>query len=629
MFKIILALVLFMSQAFAWDQSKSVQIRGDVASGLATGPNFWKSGDAETADASAMQVYAYADAAGEKPVDCTGGSPTMTVTRSTTALSDKYSWLITKPASNVQGQGIAFELDVDNSVAAVEMMQTVFNYIVRSGTFAAGSNTTNSDLMVYLYDVTDGKLIEPQGGSKLYTSSTDLKGSYLGLIQSTLGSKKYRVCLHQATTSAAAYTVATDNGRFEKSESNFGNANNTFTARFDSGGTISPGSQTGSGHISGNAVLTDTSLFSIPVTGLTSAPNCTVEASTGDTRAVIQAKLVSTSTSSIVVRTGFSDSTGTYAQFTNFAYAFVLSCTKTGADYIRDVQISDLYSGTDIATRARLNSAQSIATATTLKVNLNLAVLDTINAFNSAQNRVDIKSSGIYDLSGSVEFLANATGMRAAYIYRNGSEIYKIVLGANSASGHVTTVPIPQFSIELVAGDYLELYAHQTSGGALGLNTNAGTTLNVLKRSPTSSMSPTAKDETHYAGTAGDAIGTSDTLIKFINKVEDTFGSYNPSTGIWTSKRSGFCSFAVRLGTASVNLSTSQNFFATLYKNGSIYRVGNAQVGNGVSNTYQSIVPVASEKVSPGDTYSVYGRSGVPITAATAESGAYFTVSCR
>ena len=98
------------------------------------------------------------------------------------------------------------------------MMDLMFEYIVGSGTFAAGSDATNSDLMVYLYDVTAGQLIEPTGGSKLYTSSTTLKGDYRGWFQSTLGSKKYRVCLHQATTSASSYTLKVDAGKVQKSK---------------------------------------------------------------------------------------------------------------------------------------------------------------------------------------------------------------------------------------------------------------------------------------------------------------------------------------------------------------------------------------------------------------------------
>lgn len=627
-----------MSQAFAWDQSKSVQIRGDVASGLAAGPNFWKSGDAETADASAMQVYAYADAAGEKPVDCTGGSPTMTVERYTHStnpsdpkvMSDKYSWLITKPASNVQGQGIAFELDVDNSVAAVEMMETVFDYIVRSGTFVAGSNTTNSDLMVYLYDVTAGKLIEPQGGSKLYTSSTDVKGSYQGWFQSTLGSKKYRVCLHQATTSTEFYRLKVDAGKVQKSQYTVGNANNTFTARFSLGGIISPGSQTGLGHISGNAVLTDTSLFSIPVTGLTSAPNCTVEAFSNDATAVILAKLVSASTSTIVVRTGFTNSTGTYSQFTNSPYNFVLSCTKTGADYIRDAQMSDGYDGTAILSSiGRGSSNQTVSSTSETTILYNQADNDPLALFDLSSNGIRIKSSGWYvattKTSGGTDFSAEQFSVRNKL---NGSTLGGTDIRVAS-SGSVNTFTAISPPTYMAAGSLVTSTIQSTSDTSYTISANSGTFLSVVKVQGTAFMSPTAKDETHYAGTAGDTIGTSYSLIKFINKVEDTFGSYSPSTGLWTSKKTGFCSVAWQLSTAPINLSTSQRFLTSLYLNGTRFREGSRELGVGAAHNTFSNGSLASIPVNPGTTLSIYGISDIATTAATQDFSSYFTVSCR
>ena len=141
-------LVFSGTPAGAWDQANSKVLQVDQGSGISSVPNYWKSGDAEV---TLTGVAAYADAVSAKPVDCTGGSPAITVARSATApMYDKQSWLITKSVGDLRGQGVAFEFDVDNGIAAVEMMDLMFEYIVNSGTFAAGSDTTNSDLMVYL-----------------------------------------------------------------------------------------------------------------------------------------------------------------------------------------------------------------------------------------------------------------------------------------------------------------------------------------------------------------------------------------------------------------------------------------------------------------------------------------------
>nr|BFD58916.1 hypothetical protein CKG001_10230 [Bdellovibrio sp. CKG001] len=230
-------ILLTCISAHGVDQMKSTVVKADTVSGSATDENYWKSGDAET-DIAGVSVYN--DGAGAtKPVDCTGGTSSLSVSRFTHStnpldpkpLYAKYTWMINKSAANAQGQGVAFEFDVDNGVAGVQMMDLLFEYIVGSGTFAAGSDTTNSDLMVYVYDVTAGQLIEPKGGSKLYTSSTTLKGDYRGWFQSTLGSKKYRVCLHQATTSASAYTLKVDAGKVQKSINTLNNFTKEPTVR--------------------------------------------------------------------------------------------------------------------------------------------------------------------------------------------------------------------------------------------------------------------------------------------------------------------------------------------------------------------------------------------------------------
>ena len=119
------------SYAQAWDQATSKVVQVDQASGVSSTPNYWKSGDAEL---TLTGVAAYNDGVSAKPVDCSGGSPAITVARSATApMYDKQSWLITKPVGDLRGQGVAFEFDVDSGIAAVEMMDLMFDYVVNSG----------------------------------------------------------------------------------------------------------------------------------------------------------------------------------------------------------------------------------------------------------------------------------------------------------------------------------------------------------------------------------------------------------------------------------------------------------------------------------------------------------------
>ena len=104
--KYFLSLTLILgSYAQAWTQASSKVVQVDQASGVSSTPNYWKTGDAEVL---LTGVAAYNDGASAKPVDCTGGSSTMTGVRSTTnPMYDKFSWLVSKPAGNMQGPGVS------------------------------------------------------------------------------------------------------------------------------------------------------------------------------------------------------------------------------------------------------------------------------------------------------------------------------------------------------------------------------------------------------------------------------------------------------------------------------------------------------------------------------------------
>ena len=99
-------------------------------------------------------------------------------------------------------------------------------------------------------------------------------------------------------------------------------------------------------------------------------------------------------------------------------------------------------------------------------------------------SRVYIRTSGIYELSGQVQIATNATGVRQAQIRLNagGSSAAGSLLAVNQQSpvtGASTSVGIIPVEVPLVAGDYVEIFGFQNSGGAL--NTVAGQGVTFLK----------------------------------------------------------------------------------------------------------------------------------------------------
>ena len=178
-----------------------------VGSGNASGINYIDNPDAET-DTTGYIVYA--DAAGTSPVDGTGGAATVTLTRSTSSpLRDIASFLLTKDASDRQGEGASCDFSIDSADQA-SVLNISFDYILSSGTFVAGTDTTDSDVTVWIYDVTNAVVIQP-APYRLMSNSTTIPSHFTSVFQTASNSTSYRLIFHVASTSASAYVLKLDN----------------------------------------------------------------------------------------------------------------------------------------------------------------------------------------------------------------------------------------------------------------------------------------------------------------------------------------------------------------------------------------------------------------------------------
>jgi hypothetical protein len=148
----------------------------------------------------------YADAAGAQPVDGTGGTPNVTWTRSTTTpLRGTGDFNFVKDAVNRQGQGVSYDVTVDNADLA-RVLTVSFDYEVVSGTYATG------DLTVYLIqDPTGTPVVIQPAGYQVVAATAGNKMTQIATFQTDSSQKSYRLCFHIATTSALDYTLALDN----------------------------------------------------------------------------------------------------------------------------------------------------------------------------------------------------------------------------------------------------------------------------------------------------------------------------------------------------------------------------------------------------------------------------------
>lgn len=119
------------------------------------------------AEASVGNWAAYADPASPIPTDMTGGSPTVTIARTTTTgevLNGAGSFEVVKDAADRQGEGVSVIANIPPGYRG-KPASIVVPFKVISGSLVSG------DLKVYIYDVTNSQVITPFNNDVVYTST--------------------------------------------------------------------------------------------------------------------------------------------------------------------------------------------------------------------------------------------------------------------------------------------------------------------------------------------------------------------------------------------------------------------------------------------------------------------------
>lgn len=143
----------------------------------------------------------YNDGATAVPVDGTGGTVTGVtfLASDTSPIRGAISGVLSKDASNRQGTGLAFTFDIPD--VDQQTLTLVRFELETSANYVAG------DIVVYVYDVTNGALITPSTTSFPAASGNGGKFQYTFLLGT---GSQYRLLWHIATTNATAYEVRFD-----------------------------------------------------------------------------------------------------------------------------------------------------------------------------------------------------------------------------------------------------------------------------------------------------------------------------------------------------------------------------------------------------------------------------------
>ena len=162
-----------------------------------------------------------------------------------------------------------------------------------------------------------------------------------------------------------------------------------------------------------------------------------------------------------------------------------------------------------------------------------------------------------------MEFSSSGTGVRYTSLYKNGSQ-FAIIAWEGSPSGSNSTIIYGGTSIDLKAGDYLEFYAYQSSGGNLDI-CQSGEVLNHVSIERVSGPEQIQAGEkvVMMATSSSTATADSTTPIVYETVVKDTHAGLNTSTGRYTVPVAG-----VYLVKGSYYTSTAD--YGYVYKNGTL-----------------------------------------------------------
>lgn len=509
----------------------------------------------------------YNDAAGTSPVDGTGGTPTATWTRTTSSpLRGQGSFLLTKGATNRQGDGASFDFTIDSSDKA-KCLQISFDYIVASGTFVAGnssdlSSAGNSDVTVWLYDVTNSVLIQPSN-YRLYSNSSTISDKFSATFQTSATGSSYRLIFHIGSTSANAYTLKFDNVSVSPSTYVFGSPVTDWQAFTPTGTWSTNTAYTGRYKRDG-----DTAIISILVS-LTGAPNATTLGSitlpsglTIDTSklaksgGVILGRVIGSSagagfqgtvdvnTSGLNVRPiFFSGNTG--ALITQAAPGSFANGDFVQLDFVvpilgwsSSVQMSDGFDGRVIAAKVLRSTNQTINTTAT-DIVWDSVSKDEVGGYNSSTGVYTIISAGWYEFTSNIRLDtgASAPGQFVFEYAVNGTG--NIVGAPTDLIANKAYFFNPVYQDYFKAGDQIKLrITSATNSSTLIAGQNGWY---IRKLSSPQTISATDQISASYRSDSSQSLTTGATLKIFgaTNKLKDTHGAWNNTLGVFTCPAPG------------------------------------------------------------------------------------------
>lgn len=538
-----------------------------------------------------------------------------TFARSTSSpLSGDASGLWTKSGGTSRiGEGLALPFTIDAKDKGA-VLKVQFDYEV-------SANYADDDVRVWVYDVTNSRLIEP---SPNYVKDTLVASSIQPFeFQTSIDSTSYRLCIHQASASALDYTVKIDNVKIGKSAASSGPfisdwqsytptgtwvTNTTYTGMWRRVGdsaeyqftAITSGAPTAA-----NLAFNLPSGHTIDTTKMALGANGSFVGSFGSVRDAGSGSYAATayylSTTSVQAR--ILPSSGTYATIDNVTATVPITFGASDSVQINfSVPIvgwgSNQKLSSDAETRvvaAEIRTAsQAISAATWTLLQGPTITNDTHGTWSTTNNYATIKVSGWYRLSAVIDMTAGASETYFGYT-KNDATIANAGnnrLGGGAGAYTYSGTLISYFN----AGDIIRFGVYLVT--ARTLSTTGQISIEMIQGPQQIAASETVA-ALGRRGSAQSIPNNTPTLMALTSEDFDSHGGL-ATTGTFTAPVSGLYLVS---GAASFIANGTGIRSVDIYKNGSVYAKGitRPQEANLARVSVTSLV-----RLLAGETVSLY-----------------------
>lgn len=504
----------------------------------------------------------YLNTAQPRPVTGAGGTANVTLTAGTTnALRGNAELVFAKDAVNRQGQGFSVDFRIDRADQA-RNLQISFDYRLISGTFSGSvAPATDSDVIVYIYDVTNGVLIEP-AGRLLEPMVSGLSYRYTGSFQTSSNSTQYRLIFHVATTSASAYSLGFDNISVSPNQVGVGPVITDWVSYTPTGQFTTNATYTGRWRRVGDSMDLR---VKISFSGATNAVTGSFDLPPG--YSIDASKMPSFGFLDAVFGDGslFDQSAGIYYELevkynsnTNFIITYQNATTgqQIGISNTTPITIaandtislvasvpiagwsSNVQLSSDTDTRVvsvyRYNNdgvGQVIGTTATKITTLTTGTVDTHAAWDSVNNLYRVPVSGVYRVKSGIRGSGVASGQAVIIsVAVDGNQFLDMAEQVNMSSGVQTVNVCGETVLSLRSGQTIEIRARISSGTSTVGSFNVSN-LSIDRLSGPSQIASTEQVICFYKNSAGASIPSNTvTAVSHATRVYDSHLAYDGTT---------------------------------------------------------------------------------------------------